>query len=151
MNTNRKMFIWIVPFQIHPWRQSFVKTVDSDLRIHCYFVQVISGTIYGFNHETVCLILWFNNHTKNEIYVFYIKSWNICTYSVYFKSKKQLNYNRFVDPTRTFTFTNLSNFEYRLTKNYFQKLKYFSKFIIYFLSVKSIFLFGLNPWYHNIK
>ena len=26
------------------------------------------------------------------------KSWNIGTYSVYFKSKKEVNYNRFVDP-----------------------------------------------------
>ena len=48
------------------------------------------------------LSLYFNiscySHTDNEIEVFYIKSWNICTYSVYFKSKKELNYNRFVDP-----------------------------------------------------
>ena len=29
---------------------------------------------------------------------FFIQSWNICTYSVYFKSKKELNYNSFVDP-----------------------------------------------------
>ena len=91
--------------KIHPRRQSIVKTVDSTiLRIYCYFVLLYlfciirSGTIYGFNHETACLILWFNNHNKKEIDVFYIKSWNICTYSVYFKSKKELNYNRFVDP-----------------------------------------------------
>ena len=32
---------------------------------------------------------------KNEI--FYIKSWNTCTYGVYFKSKKELNDDRFVD------------------------------------------------------
>ena len=42
-------------------------------------------------------ISWFS-HTDNEIEVFYIKSWNICTYYVYFKSKKELDYNRFVDP-----------------------------------------------------
>ena len=29
---------------------------------------------------------------------FYIKSWNTCTYVVYFKSKKKLNYNSFEDP-----------------------------------------------------
>ena len=27
-----------------------------------------------------------------------IKSWNTCSYFVYFKSKKELNYDRFVDP-----------------------------------------------------
>ena len=27
-----------------------------------------------------------------------MKNWNICTYCVYFKSKKELNYDRFVDP-----------------------------------------------------
>ena len=78
-------------------RKSIVKTVDSDLRIYCYFVLVRWDTIYGFNHETACRILWFS-HTDNEIDVFYITSWNICTYSVYFKSKKELNYNRFVNP-----------------------------------------------------
>ena len=31
------------------------------------------------------------------IEVFYVKSWNICTYFVYFKSQKELNYIRFVD------------------------------------------------------
>ena len=41
-------------------------------------------------------ISWFN-HTDNKIEVVYIKSLNTCTYSVYFKSKKELNYNRFVD------------------------------------------------------
>ena len=44
--------------KIHPWRQSTGKTVDSDLRIHCYFVLARSGTIYGFNHETACLIFY---------------------------------------------------------------------------------------------
>ena len=44
-------------------------------------------------------VSWFS-HTDNEIEVFYIKSWNTCTYSVYFKSKKELNYNRFVDPNK---------------------------------------------------
>ena len=80
---------------MHSWRQSIVKTIYSDLRIYCFFVL---HNIYGFNHETACLILWFNNHTENEIDVFYVKSLNICTYSVYFKSQKELNYNRFVDP-----------------------------------------------------
>ena len=42
-------------------------------------------------------ISWFSD-TDNEIEVFYIQSWKICTYSVYFKSEKELNYNRFVDP-----------------------------------------------------
>ena len=41
-------------------------------------------------------ISWFS-HTDNEIKAFYIKSWNICIYCVYFKSEKELNYNRFVD------------------------------------------------------
>ena len=44
------------------------------------------------------IISFFFSHIDNEIEVFYIKSWNICTYSVYFKSKKELNFNRFVDP-----------------------------------------------------
>ena len=46
--------IWII--KIHPWRQSIVKTLDSDLRIYCYFLLVRSGTIYGFNYEIACLI-----------------------------------------------------------------------------------------------
>ena len=50
------------------------------------------------------------SYTDNEIDVFYITSWNTCTYSVYFKSKKELNYNRFVDSNRIFGSTNLSNF-----------------------------------------
>ena len=37
-------------------------------------------------------------HTDNEIKSFKSKSWNIFTYSVYFESRKELNYNRFVDP-----------------------------------------------------
>ena len=41
-------------------------------------------------------ISWFS-HTDNEIAVFYVKSWNICTYSVYFRLKKELDYNRFID------------------------------------------------------
>ena len=32
-------------------------------------------------------------HTDNEIALFYIKSWNIFAYYVYFKSKKELNYD----------------------------------------------------------
>ena len=36
--------------------------------------------------------------TMKEINVFCIKSWNICTYFVYYKWKKELNYVRFVDP-----------------------------------------------------
>ena len=46
----------LIMIKIHPWRQSIVKTVDSDLRVYCYFVLVRSGTIYGFYHETACLI-----------------------------------------------------------------------------------------------
>ena len=42
--------------KIHPWRHSIVKTVHSALRIYCYFVLVRSGTIYGFNYETECII-----------------------------------------------------------------------------------------------
>ena len=49
-------------------------------------------------------ISWFS-HTDNEIEVFYIKSRNICTYYVYFKSKKELNYNRFVNPNILGAFT----------------------------------------------
>ena len=82
--------------KIHP--SVYVKTVDSNLQIYCYFVLVRSGTIYRINHETTRLILWFNGHTENEIEVFYMKSWTICTYSVYFKWKTKLNCNRFVDP-----------------------------------------------------
>ena len=37
-------------------------------------------------------------HDENEIVFFCMKSWNICTYFMYFKSKKELNYDRFVDP-----------------------------------------------------
>ena len=38
------------------------------------------------------------NHADYKNEMFYIKSWNTCTYVVYFKSKKELNYDRFVDP-----------------------------------------------------
>ena len=58
-------------------------------------------------------VVWFN-HAEYRIGVFYIKSRNICAYLVYFKSKKELNYVRFVDPNLltpcTFGSTNLSNF-----------------------------------------
>ena len=37
------------------------------------------------------------NHADFNILVFYIKSSNTCNYFVYFKSKKQLNYDRFID------------------------------------------------------
>ena len=42
-----------------------------------------------------CFVVY---HADNEIAFFYIKSWYTCAYSVYFKSKKELNYDRFVDP-----------------------------------------------------
>ena len=42
-------------------------------------------------------VAWFN-HADYEIGVFYFKYFNICAYFVYFMSKKELNYNRFVDP-----------------------------------------------------
>ena len=51
----------------------------------------------GLTMELHVNISWFG-HADNEIEVFYIKSWNIYAYYVYFKSKKGLNYNRFVDP-----------------------------------------------------
>ena len=36
-------------FKIHRWRQSIVKTVDSDLRIYCYFLYWPCQTLYtGF-------------------------------------------------------------------------------------------------------
>ena len=89
------VLLWM---KIHQWRQSIVQKVNSDLRIYCHFVLNRSDTIYGLNRETACLILWFNSHTEKEIEVFYVKSWNICTYSVYLKSTKELNCNRFVDP-----------------------------------------------------
>ena len=41
-----------------------------------------------------CFIVNYADY-KNEI--FYIKSWNTCTYGVYFESKKELNDDRFVD------------------------------------------------------
>ena len=37
-------------------------------------------------------------HTDNEIAFFYIKSWNTFANYVYLRSKKELNYDRFVDP-----------------------------------------------------
>ena len=56
-----------------------------------------SGTIYGLImklhgkcHGLAILTM--------KLRFFYIKSWNICTYYVYFKSKKELDYNSFVDP-----------------------------------------------------
>ena len=52
----------------------------------------------GLTIKLHVIIPWLS-HTDNEIEVFYIKFWNTCTYSVYFKLKKELNYNRFVDPT----------------------------------------------------
>ena len=42
-------------------------------------------------------VAWFN-HAHYRIGVFYIKYCNICAYFAYFKSKKELNYDRFVDP-----------------------------------------------------
>ena len=42
-----------------------------------------------------CFVVY---HSDNEITVFFIKSWNTCIYFVYFKSKKELNYDRFADP-----------------------------------------------------
>ena len=42
-------------------------------------------------------------HADNEIAFCYIKSWNTCAYSVYFKSKKELNYDRFVDQNLLFS------------------------------------------------
>ena len=42
--------------KIHPWRQSIVKTVDSDLRICCYFVLVRSAQYTGLTIKTACLI-----------------------------------------------------------------------------------------------
>ena len=38
------------------------------------------------------------SHTDNKVGVFYGKYWTTCTYSVYFNSTKEVNYNRFVDP-----------------------------------------------------
>ena len=55
--------------KIHPLRQSIVKTVDSDLRIYCYFLLVRSGSIYGFNYKTACLIMSWFSQTSNEIEV----------------------------------------------------------------------------------
>ena len=42
-----------------------------------------------------CFVVY---HADNEIAFFYIKSWTTCAYSVYFKSKKEFNYDIFVDP-----------------------------------------------------
>ena len=42
-----------------------------------------------------CFVVY---HAHNEIAFFYIKSWKAFAYYVYFKSKKELNYDRFVDP-----------------------------------------------------
>ena len=50
----------------------------------------------------------------NRIAVFNIKSCNRCAYFVYFKLKKELNYDRFVDPNilGAFGYMNLSLIEY---------------------------------------
>ena len=53
--------------------------------------------MYEFKHETarfMCCGL----HANDQIAFCYIKSCKTCTYYVYFKSKKELNYGRFVDP-----------------------------------------------------
>ena len=42
-----------------------------------------------------CFVVY---HVDNETAFLYIKSGNACAYSVYFKSKKEHNYDRFVDP-----------------------------------------------------
>ena len=90
--------IEIYIIKIHPWRQSSVKTVDSDLRIYCYFILVRSGKIYGFHHKNACLIFRGSAILTMKLSFFCMKSWNTCTYPVYFKSTKELNYNGFVDP-----------------------------------------------------
>ena len=49
----------------------------------------------------VSLLTMLNIKTRFFIYIylleFFIKSWNTFSYVVYFKSKKELNYDRFVD------------------------------------------------------
>ena len=52
-----------------------------------------------FNHETACILC----HGSAIILTIKLKFslsifWNTCTYSVYVKTKKELHYNRFVDP-----------------------------------------------------
>ena len=56
----------------------------------------MSGTIYGFNHETLWICCMVN--ADYEMEVLYSKSYNICAYFVYFKSKKELNYDRLKEP-----------------------------------------------------
>ena len=41
-----------------------------------------------------CFVVY---HANNQIAFFYIKSCKTCTHNVYFKSKKELDYDRFVD------------------------------------------------------
>ena len=47
------------------------------------------------------------HHVHNESVFLYTKSWHACAYSVYFMSKKELNYNR---SSYIRIYTNLSNF-----------------------------------------
>ena len=61
----------------------------------------MSGTIYGFNHETACLTcLMFHGLAVLTIKLCFSISKQIRTsaHILYFRSKKELNYNRFVDP-----------------------------------------------------
>ena len=106
--------IWTI-FKIHQWRRSIVKTVDSNLRINCYFVLVRSGTIYGFNHETPCLIFYglaILTMKLSFLYQILEHLHILCVFQV--EERTQLQYIRRSECTRCeapsiFGSTNLSN------------------------------------------
>ena len=63
--------------------------------MYCYFVLVRSGTIYGLNVETACLI--FHGLALLTMKLMFSIS-NLRIPAHFLKSEKELNYNRFVDP-----------------------------------------------------
>ena len=87
--------------KIHRWRQTVYcpNTRFGSTNLLLFFILARSCIIYrSYQYPWHCManLSWLTLVTiKNEI--FNIKSWNICTYFVYFKSNKELNYDRLVD------------------------------------------------------
>ena len=76
-------------FKKHFWRQSIVKTVDF-----LYWPGRAHFAGLTMKLHVYCFVVYYS---ANKITFSFIKSWNTFIYCVYFKSKKELNYDRFVD------------------------------------------------------
>ena len=83
---------------LHRWRQSIVKTVDSYQRIYCYFYTGRQAQHTGLKYEIQLQMI--SNLTINsdrEIKFFLYQNLEHIYLFVYFKSKIELNDDRFVD------------------------------------------------------